>query len=365
MDLISLLRIVVRRWAVVVPIILLSVVAAVLVGRVADPLYEISGSLLVAPPTFTASSSDSARFNVDELAAAIRRDDALSELRADDELVAYTIDDATDGLLQVIATGASDTATEATADTVAALLVQELIAVQEAQEVPEAARVRPRLVNEQAVAQESTSEGGAQQFVANVEVVLDQSFSEIENPYSASPSTARILQVAVMSAESEERVRNLASEDIAFEVYQDQEDRVPILEVATYASSPEGAMRGFEAVTETLSELLDERQERAGVPPTERLLVEVIAAPGDAKDVSPPIERSAAVTLALGLLAAGGAALAIESLKNRRRPPQSPGQAAVASDPAKVLWPSPATPKAASTVQQPPDDLSPRYQSRP
>ena len=146
MDLVSLLRIMVRWWAVVVPIVLLTVVAAVLVSRVAGPLYQASGSVLVAPPTFTSSGSSFDGFDVDEIAAAVRQDEALDELLAADELVDYTIDDATDGLIQVIATGTSDAATETTADTVAAIVVDELIAVQMEREVDEASRVQPRPV---------------------------------------------------------------------------------------------------------------------------------------------------------------------------------------------------------------------------
>ena len=364
MDLVSLLRIMARWWAVVVPLVLLTVVAAVLVGRVADPVYEASGSVLVAPPAFASPGTSFDGFNVDELAASIQQDDVLDELRVADELVDFTIDDATAGLMQVIATGASEAATEATADTVAALLVAELIAVQEEQEVGEASRIQPRLLTEQAVARQGMSGDGAQGFVANVAIVLEESAVEFQNPYSASPSTGRLLQVAVMSAEGQQRVSSLASESIAFEIYQDSQDRAPILEVATYGPSPQGALRGFEAVTETLSEVLDERQERAGVPPSQHVLIEVIAAPGGARDVSPPIERSVAVTIALGLLAAGAAALVSESLSNHRRQRKA-AERSVADGPAQVLWPSSAAAQDTRAAQQPPDDLPRRFQSRP
>ena len=364
MDLVSLLRIMVRWWAVVVPVILLTLVAAVLVNRVADPLYEASGSVLVAPPTFTSSGSSFDGFDVNEVAAAVRQDDALDELRAADELVDYTIDDATDGLIQVIATGTSDTATETTADAVAALVVEELMAVQEEQEVDETSRVQPRLLTEQAVAQGGTNEDGAERFVANVGIVLDESAVEIQNPYSATPPTGRLLQVAVMSADGQQRVSNLASEGIAFDIFQNWQDRAPILDITAYGPSPQGTVQGFEAVTQTLSEVLDERQERAGVPPSQRVLIEVIAAPGGARDVSPPIERSVAVTIALGLLAAGAAALASESVSNHRRRRQAGGLAA-ADDPAHALWPAP-VPEAQDihTAQQPPADRSRGFERR-
>ena len=364
MDLVSLLRIMARWWAVVVPLVLLTVVAAMLVGRVADPVYEASGSVLVAPPAFASPGTSFDGFNVDELAASIQQDDVLDELRVADELVDFTIDDATDGLMQVIATGASEAATEATADAVAALLVAELIAVQEQREVGEASRVQPRLLTAEAVAQEGTSGDGAQGFVANVVIALEASAVELENPYSASPSTGRLLQVAVMSAEGQQRVSNLTSEDITFDIYQDWQDRAPILDIATYGPSPEGALRGFEAVTETFSEVLDERQERAGVAPSQRVLIEVIAAPGGARDVSPPIERSVAVTIALGLLAAGAAALVSESLSNHRRQRKA-AERSVADGPAQVLWPSSAAAQDTRAAQQPPDDLPRRFQSRP
>lgn len=338
MDLVSLVRIMVRRWVVVVPIVLLTLVGAVLLGRAADPLYEATGSILVSPSPAIAHGSSFDGFNVDEIAAAVRQDDALDELQAADELVDYVIDDGGDGVIQVVATGASDVATEATADTVAALVVAELTAAQEEQGVDEASRVQPRVL-EQAVAQDGTDEGGAEEFVATVGIVLEDNSFEVQNPYSATPPTGRLLQVAGMSAEGQERVINLASEITEFEINQEWQERAPILEIAAYGPSPEVAMQGFGAVTQVVSEILDERQARAGVPPRQRLVIDVLAAPGAAKDVSPPIDRSVAVAIALGLMAAGAAALVSESVSNHRHRRQA-AELATADDPAHVLWPA-------------------------
>jgi len=341
MDLVSLLRIMVRWWIVVVPILVLTVVAAVLVNRSVDPVFEAAGSVLVAPPGFSSPEQPFGAFDIGEIAAAVREDDSLDELRDADELTDYTIDDTTDGLLQVIATGTSGPATEATADAVAALVVAELVAVQEEEQVDEAARVQPRLTTDEVIARQGTGDDGSERFVANVGVILDDSAVEVQNPYGPTPQTGRLLQVSVMSAEGQQRVRSLASQDLAFEIFQDWQDRAPILGVSTYGPSSEGALEGFEAVTQTLDDVLDERQERAGVPPGQRVLIEVIAAPGGARDVSPPVSRAVAVTVALGLVAAVGAALAIESVSNHRRlRGRSTGELST-DDPAEILWPSP------------------------
>lgn len=340
MDLVSLLRIMVKWWIVVVPTVALTLIAAVLVDRSVDPVYEASGSALVAPAAFSASEQPFEAFDIDEIAAAIRDDDSLVELRDADELADYTIDDTTDGLIQVIATGTSGPATEATADTVAALVFEELIAAQQEQEGDQTVQVQPRLTTDEAIARQGTGDDGSDRFVANVGIVLDDRAVEVQNPYGPTPQTGRLLQVAVMSAEGQQRVWSQTSEAFAFEIYQDWQDRAPILEVATFGSSPEDTLQGFEAVTQTLADVLDERQERAGIPPPQRVLIEVIAAPGGARDVSPPVSRAVAVTIALGLAAAVGAALAMESVSNHRLRRRDSTEYST-DDPAEILWPSP------------------------
>jgi hypothetical protein len=365
MDLVSLLRIMIKWWVVVVPMVVLTIIAAVIVNRSAEPLYEASGSVLVATPAFISAPGTFQDFNIAEIAATVRENEQLNELRAADELTDYTIDDGTDGLIQVIATGTSGIATERTADTVAALVVDELLAVQERQGVEEGATVLPRLTNEQAVAQEGTTEDGGQRFVANVGIVLDEAAVEVQNPYSATPPTGRLLQVAVMSAEGRQRVNDLTVEPIAFEILQDYQDRAPILEVSAFGPGPDAALAGFEAVTQTISDVLDERQERAGVPPSQRIVIEVIAAPGGARDVSPPIDRPVAVTIALGLLAAVGAALAAESIASHRQRTRNDLMGRPGDDPADFLWPSSLTQaQELRTPDAPPSDRPRTYPPR-
>jgi len=340
MDLISLLRIMGKWWLVVAPIGILTVISAVLVNRAVEPIYEASGAVVVTPPTFTASAPTFDGLDLGELAAAVRQDEALDALREADELADFTIVDAADGLVQVISTGTTEAAASSTADLVATLLIQELDAVQEDLDIEEAARVRPRRINEQAAVQEDAGVDGTQQFVANVGILLEENAVEVQNPYGATPQTGRLLQVAALSSEGTQRVSNLASEAVAFDIYQDWQDRAPILEVLTYGPNPESTMEGFDAVTQTLSEVLDERQERAGVPPRQRVQIEVIAAPGVARDVSPPVNRAGAVTIALGLLIAAGAALASEAIAHRRRSRRLASQH-IGDDPAQMLWPAP------------------------
>lgn len=58
MDFWELLKVLVRRWAIVVPILVLSVIAALSLGGRVQPTYEATGSVLLVAPTFSPLASE-------------------------------------------------------------------------------------------------------------------------------------------------------------------------------------------------------------------------------------------------------------------------------------------------------------------
>jgi capsular polysaccharide biosynthesis protein len=338
-DLVTVMRIVARRWMVVIPIIGLTALVAIQVDRGVEPMYQAHGSILIATPETNPRADYEGAVDAGALAERVAEGAALAALAADAPESEIRVARRAENLLEASATSTDEVSAEGMTDAAVELIVSEVEAVQDEAGVAEPDRIvaRPLRPSVQAIELEEDTDGIL--YVSTVGVVLDPPQGVLENPFEASPVTGRMIEVSVQSDAGRERVASRAGGPIGFSVSQDPQDRAPILSVVTYGSSREQAVAAFDDVVATIDEDLDERQARAGVSPHRRLVIDVLAEPQFARDASPPVARAAVVTVALGIVIALAVAVITESImsysaRTKRRDVTS----SLASD---ARWPEP------------------------
>lgn len=319
MDLVSLVKLVLRRWMVVVPILIVALAVAVNVQGSVESVFEAEGSAVIATAAYDQQAVPSDAVEPAELAEIVRLSDEVAELAAGPPELDITIVPAAANILQIVVSGDDEAVVTAGVGELVELVIARTQALQQEAGVSNEERIQARPLSEdiEAVAQTSVDDATVE-YTAAVGLRFDDPTAGIENPYTANRATARLVEVAVQSDASRARVNELTGTTIDYAVTQEEFDQAPILQVMAYGTSEAAAIEGFGNVVETMGELLAQRQDRAGIPPSAQLAVEVVAAPQRARDVSPPIARTAAVTVALGALIALGAAILAENLNTRR-----------------------------------------------
>ena len=291
-DLVALVRILLRRWYVVVAMLAVTVVGAWLVNEQVPPTYEASGYVVLEEPGFDPGNLPRALVDMEALAAAVS-DTPPSGVSPSDFSVTADDDESWD----ILAAGSSETAAARTAAAVADELAGLVEAAQtdiDADERVSAVLQTPSIVAEQ------QSDGS---FVAQARVSLRNPADDRPNPFGANGATKRLLQVHATGNSGTALFQERVGPGIEFDVTQSDRDAAPLLEITTAGSVPDEVIDAFYVVRDILAEELDERQERAQVLPTQRITVEVFDPPLEAEDVSPPLERAvAAVVLVGGLL---------------------------------------------------------------
>lgn len=335
MDLLGLIRVFARHWLLTVPILSAALVLAVVIQSAAPAEYEASGSVVLTEPPLDPSTDPVSLTRPATIARQVRQSSAFEELALADDTTSVAVDGTDDGTLQISVTGAPEADMEQEAVALADLAAQLITDVQQDADVPEDERIAASVQRAEVVPTGGSTAAGDQAFAATTEVFLDDPSAGAENPLTASVSTARLLQVAAQSDAAQQEVESRTDQDISFEVDQDLNDRAPILEVFVFAGSDEAAVDNFDVVADMLADDLDDRQERAGVRSTDRLVLDTLAAPLDARDVSPPVSRTAAVIVALGVLLAFGAAILAENARpwlDERRQHRASGRSPWAAD---------------------------------
>lgn len=317
MDLIGLLKLMLRRWLVVVPIVALAMVAAVLVHRDGDSLFEAQGTVLVTPRPPDATPSPAEVLDVAEIAEVVRLSDAARALVEPDGAASLSIEPTADNVLQVTLVGAQSDDVTSGVMAIAQLVIEQVESVQAGAGVIPDERVEADTLTEDITAVTETLDGETV-FSATVGVLLDDTAATRDNPYAADRATGRLVQVAMESDAERSQVAGRSSEAIDYSITQQDFDTAPILELWVYGPTEGDALDGFDALVATMQDYLDTRQEQAGVATSSRVSIEVIAQPQSVEDVSPPISRTAAVTAALGIILALAAAVLTENIVNRR-----------------------------------------------
>lgn len=312
MDLLTIVQAVFRRWYVAVPIGLAALGIAVYLQSNIPPQYQAAGQILLAEPRLDPSRLPSAAVDLSGTLALLE-DEAVSDQLATDG-AEFTVLPAEEGTVSILATATQPAPAIETVQAVTQWLDDEVTSRQVEVGISDDERLRVRSLTPLVGAVEQ--DDGTYQSVGSV-LIQDPS-ENVQNPYAASTTTGRLLEVSLESDAGRARVNELTGGYISYDIGQSARDVAPIMEISTFGTDPERVLAGFEQVSDVLAEELDARQARADVPPSRRVIIEEIAAPQQVMDVSPPLDRSVAVVVGLGGLLAVSLALALDGLMTRR-----------------------------------------------
>lgn len=305
MDLFELIKVIFRRWKVVVPIGLLTLGVAYYVHTTTPPEFESTGYLQWEIPEYD-RANDPIATGIDPV--------ALSEGIAVDGDANFSVSPLDGQYLTIRAV--DDTAVDArtAVNQVIEDLDTKIKAIQEDEDVAEANRVDLRLAVPEVVVEPQ----GDASFIATGQMFLYSPAANVANPYRPDASTGRLLEVAATGDVGRRRFAELAGTDVTFEVGQESRDAAALLQIVTMGSDRERVVDAFYDVAKLLNEDLDARQARADVPEDRRITLGVLDAPLGVTDVSPPVERAVIAIVGLGGLLALGLAVGLESLSQRK-----------------------------------------------
>jgi capsular polysaccharide biosynthesis protein len=339
-DLLTIFQVVLRRWYVALPVLIVALLAAATAQANVPPRYEARGSVLLTEPELDPSGLAAVVVNLNDLRSRLGAEALAEELSTGGAEYVVQIDD----VAMTVTSFATDaTSAEATTDAVIERFVAEVESAQVDAEIPETERLRATVLTPLISAIEQPD--GT--FEATGRVGLADPTAGVTNPYGADNTTGRVLEVTLMSDVGRERVAARTEPGIEFQVVQNLPDAAPILEITTFGEDQTAVLAAFGEIRDVIAEELERRQERAAVPSTRRVDVEMLAEPRSVTDVSPLISRGVAAIVALGLVLAPLLALLTERLAlastdrraTRRSAPTSPSRTDVAG-----AWRAPGPP---------------------
>lgn len=311
MDLLSLIGILLRRWYVVIPVLLLTVLAAWFVHSRVPPEYEASGWVLLETPNLDATDDPLPDVDVVGIGDAL-----AAEPEGLPSGVRFVVQaGGTPGQYVVSVAASTAEAAETTATRVVDHISDEVARIQDDAGVEEASKLQVRLITPSIVP--TPEADGSFSAVATMEV--RDPAATVENPYGANSGTGRILEVAVNGDSGIQQFLQRMGGDVGYSVAQADRDSAALLQIATFGSDRDAVLEAFDVVRDILNEDLDARQARAAIPESQRITVEVFDPPLRVQDVGPPLDRATAGVLLLGGLAALGLGIATDSLLTRRR----------------------------------------------
>lgn len=308
MDLFTLIKVVVSRWRVVVPIAVLTLGLAYLVQSTTPPEYQASGYLVLETPELDAAEDTTPVVDPVRVADGIQLEGESAGRNFTVTLL---------GGANYSVAASAPTADQAEDDVAAVVgqLAERIAALQGQDDVPDNEQVELRMVDPTIVAELQPDEAT---YVATATTFLNDPAQGTMNPYLANSSTGRLLQVAVMGDAGQAEFSQQTGGGISLTVAQEARDAAPLLQVVTVGSDPQSVIDGFYVAQEIMSTNLDARQARADVLPSQRITLGVLDAPLGVSDESPPVDRATAGVVALGGLLALGLAIGLEGLDRRK-----------------------------------------------
>lgn len=295
MDLVGLFQLVWKYRLITLPLLVVTVAVAVYAEDVGPSQFEASGAVLVSDSRPSDAVDVVSLTEPADIARALRLSQTAELALAASSVSDLSIGTTEDRGVRIVVSGTPASEVEGHALELADAALEIVIDRQEDSGIPESERIRGVRRGS------STEPGNGEEFITLVEVSLDDQPAAVNNPLGPTIATGRLLQIASLSDAGQETIAEQTGPDLEFEVQLDPRDQAPILEIRVLDRSPESALNGFDVVVNFLSQHLSERQEAAGVRSSDRLILEVLAAPQRARDVSPPVSRAAAVILSIGV----------------------------------------------------------------
>lgn len=306
MDILEILRIVARRWVFVVPVLIVTGVAAVVIASNTEPTYEAAAITVVKGPN-VASTDDAA---TTAIAPSIIRTIMASpaeraEVQQEAEGADFSVKARGDGTLRVTARSSTDgrvvPAVEAVVDRMSAV-------VRERSERSGNVSILDVLAEP---VQERRSDGSYVASASTSIMPVRASGDAMTSPFYA----ARMLEASTLDATVRRNIVEPGS-GATFEVAQQPRDEAPLLFVTATAPTAKGALRTMDSAVSELRSVLADAQ--AGTAPGDAddaflTTLDVVSRPGEASLESTNLLRPLIVIIGLGLMASVSLAVLVDA----------------------------------------------------
>jgi hypothetical protein len=317
MDFLTLLRIMLRRWIVVVPVLVVTAAAVVSLSDRSETQYSTSGSELLVTATDTVGSNLSAAIAPDVagpiLTAALNGAPGRQLLAERDLSSNYTVQlDPSNTVLTATVTGNDRSDVLETGQAVldeAPNVLGDVVGPQRAESVRLLSFGGPR--NDDIV----TIEGNEELVISLVVVPA----GSVNNPFPPNASTVRTVTALAQRPEVAEAVQSAAGRGVAYSVSAVPRDTAPIINVLVSAAVPGTLPLAYDALVSALDAQLAELQSDVGVAEGNRTVLASLVPPAGVQVSSSSVVRSAAGVAILGLGIACVLAVALDAWAIRRR----------------------------------------------
>lgn len=314
MDLLSLLRVLLRRWLIALPCLVIAGAFAAQTLSSRDVSYLANGSVLLSPPAVVTAEQpvlgvENAKGVIVEL---LQRPSVRAALGAQGLSTDYS--------------AMVDVQTSLISITVIAPDPESAIATSQALVETASARLAEAVGDQIDLFQVDEIDPPTEADVVAVEgafqvrtaLALLESGLAGTNPYPASLATVRALLEVSRGVEFISTVLE-AAPSASVIVDSELRDAAPIIAIETAAENPDDALAAFGATEDALRERLVSLQTSAGVPPDLQTQLTELASPPGAFETSASQLRPIAAIVLLGFVAAIGLSLLVESLVQGRR----------------------------------------------
>lgn len=313
MDFFELAKILLRRWYIVVPVVVFAVVAASLVAQRIPDEYVAEGSFAVT--TTQASVSD-------QVLAEVARDGsnraALREKGAD---APYTVRVSRGGIIRVEAEASSPDDVVTTVREVLGMLDGHYQDLQADEGIPEERRGVVEVLNRPI--------GATSKMVQTGPESVERRYTASGSARTVFPGSTRVEDAPPLRTVLLERLRSAGFEETAeargartsYEVDQEQKS---LFRVTATGSDPRAAVRTFEAVMDAAAQELESVKGIVDLGPSADVAIKPVAVPAEATAESTRQIRAMVAIAGVGLVVAVLLALLVEGLAQRRRRPDVP-----------------------------------------
>lgn len=341
MDFIAVAKIIVRRWFIAAPILLLTVVAATVVYSRMEHTYMAEGEVMLASPAAvvdqieqpltggTDATGDSAAdgnvhptpLNARVVGELVTSGSVRDRLQDRGATATWDLDIDNDAsIIRVTASSANRNDVVPTVQEVLKAIEQVVTERQERLDLPESTRVAVEVLATPTTPQEKSQESGVEYFATGSAMLAGSSpSSDIESAYGASQFTAQVLERVMRSDQAREKVAALGAQS-GYEIKIDRRDTANIFYISTTGADADNVVASFGSVVTVLEGELFSRQEGSGVEAGSTARIDPLSVPTTARDVSSNQLRGIIVILGLGVAAAFSLALLAEGMLSRRRP---------------------------------------------
>lgn len=334
MDVLTILSTLLRRWLIVVAVLVLTGVAVAGIVVRTEPTYEMRGSFLAAErvmgePGISEPNSEfgedaeedgstagqvAAVLNPGLIAEAVQDGAVAEEIRAQGGTSGYEIQVEGD-LLRVVASHSDRSKVVPTVLGVLAAIEGEVAAVQAEVGIPQE---RQAVVERIAVPSEASVKG---HIIPNVGVEYSARGAVRiagpgvggDNPYTQSGFTVEILEEVLGGEAARARVIDAGGTG-DYSIDQEDDETAPIVYLTATGASADEAERTFAAARDVASDELETRQAALGAPEASRIGLFALSVPSRAQQASSGLARPLITVAGLGAATAVGLALLVDNV---------------------------------------------------